>query len=107
MDVLINYTFFDFLFRSKKLFKTNVKMCWKKLRHIWKLFIVTFLIMVLLSHLSNSFFFSFFLRVDENVVFFFNLNASDAKLNFGVFLLLRLIIYRVFLLAIFLIMFSW
>ena len=43
-------------------------------------------------------FFSFFFN--EEYVVFFNLNASDAKqLNSGVFLLFRLNIFRVFLLA--------
>ena len=102
-SVLINYNFFDFLFLSKKLFKTNVKMGWKKLRHILKVFIVTFLIMVQLSHLSNSssLFFLVSLFNEEYIVFFLNLNASDAKLNFGVFLVFRLTIDLIFLWAIF------
>ena len=69
-SVLISYNFFDFLFLAKKLFKTNVKLCWNKLRLILGIFIVTFLIMVLLSHLRNSsslFFVS--LLNEQNVVF--------------------------------------
>ena len=70
-SVLINFNFFDFLFLAKKLFKTNVMLCWNKLRLILGIFIVTFLIMVLLSHLrkySSLFFVS--LLNEQNVVFF-------------------------------------
>ena len=35
-------------------FKANVELCWNKWRLNLKVFIVTFLIMVLFSHLSNS-----------------------------------------------------
>ena len=53
-SVLINYIFFDIFFLAKKLFKNNVKLCWNKSRLNLGIFIGNFLIMVLLSHLSNS-----------------------------------------------------
>ena len=63
--------FFRLFVSCKKFFKTNVKLCWNKLRLILGIFIVTFLIMVLLSHLrkSSSLFFVSLLN-EQNVVFF-------------------------------------